>query len=198
MFRADFSKSLKTNCRRLRSPVHRWGDWLLIEEWKQLPASHSVMTPFLWRLKEEGNGTEVALSLTLNQYLNHWEINFPLNCQPETLFGLFEPYSVFLDAHIILIRKLSFFGTVLNPKVLHTFNFTFYFPGACRSTFVSYTQKRHLIIGLLSKSWTHSAFPPHLHVFLLIFLCRLGKHVSILLPVQPQMIQLYYTDTACQ
>ena len=37
-FRAEFQKPLWADCSGFRSPVCRWGDWLLINEWKQLEA----------------------------------------------------------------------------------------------------------------------------------------------------------------
>ena len=80
LFWADFPKSLMTNRRGFRSPVPRWGDWLLIEEWKQPAAfpSQLIMVwlhPFCKGLREVGNGTAVVLALIENLSPTNWEPN---------------------------------------------------------------------------------------------------------------------------
>ena len=77
------------------------GDWLLIEEWKQLGAfpSQPIVVwrrPFSEGLKEVGNNTQVAVMLILNLSLTLWELHSIR--LPAISSGLFRPCDVFLAA----------------------------------------------------------------------------------------------------
>ena len=142
------------------------GDWLLIEEWRQLgafslPANHGVMTPFLWRFKRGGErhpGGSCAHSESVHDPLR---TAFPLDCQLETLA------CVVLLGHLGCPHfsseewKLCLFGNPLKSKLLYTFSLTFYFPEGCRRSFVCYTQMRHVFfVSIFTLGWPVSNFQP--------------------------------------
>ena len=109
---ADFSKSLKTDCREFRSPVCRverlTPDWGVDAAWGlPLPANHSVTMPFLWRLKR-GGGWHPGGSPSF--WILPWPIeNLILLRLPSRGSGLLRPYCVFVASHIFLVSKLCFF-----------------------------------------------------------------------------------------
>ena len=145
------SNSLWTDCRWFRSPVCRWGNWLLIGEWKQLlevplSTNHSVRTLFCEGLKEVGRRPPGGPHPQSEPVLDSLRTSAPETASQRLC-------SVFLAAprgSSVCVCVCS--GTPWNLKPLYTISLTFYLTGACRSTFHSdYTLKMHLIIGLLSK-----------------------------------------------
>ena len=93
------------------------GSGLLIEEWRQLGAFPSQpirvwRRPSLRRLKRGGEGTQVALTLIVNLFHNHWEPHSPLVWHPQTLVCL----GVFLAApHHSSEGTVLTLGTPWNP-----------------------------------------------------------------------------------
>ena len=138
------------------------GSGLLIEEWRQLGAFPSQpirvwRRPSLRRLKRGGEGTQVALTLILNLFHNHWEPHSPLVWHPQTLVCL----GVFLAApHHSSEGTVLALGTPWNPIAIP--------------------------ICLLVYCCEHWTFPPRFTCFLFKFVCRLVWPESILLPVLPQ------------
>ena len=103
-----------------RSPVHRWEDWLLIEEIRVW------WHPFGEGLKEVGNGTQEAHTLSLNLSLTHRKPHFPLIVSQK----LWSVQALFLFSWPTTTssEEESLFGTPLKPQAPIHLQFTFLFP----------------------------------------------------------------------
>ena len=113
-----------TDCRGFRSPVHRWGDWLWIEEWMQLGefASQPIRVqwhPFCEGLKEVGYGTHAAHNLNLSPA--HWKPHSPWEWQPETLV-CFGPF-LFSWLPTTLSEEISLTGNPFRMKACEKYKF---------------------------------------------------------------------------